>query len=364
MTIQVVRYRAEHGARWGVHEGGRVVELDGDWPTTGAFLTDGGVDRARERSTEDVGDEALRFDDLELLSPVTPDGDLICLGMNYASHLRELGRDPKDARHNILFHKASSSLSGARTDVIRPAHVQALDYEVELGLVIGRRIDGPIDLAEEGLHDVVGALVVTNGHLRSRRPALPRTVLQGQVLSHVRPDGPLPDVGRAGGAATMARARAESVRQRGASAAGAGRRNGPRTGRDREGALGDPGSRAGRPHRDRNALGVALKGPFEARGTLRHAALTGAPRRDHRSSSGRGPGLPQAGRRDPLLDRHAGRRHRSRHPGDPRRRSDVGPTPADLKAHRRASRCRPDRYGARRRAPRGRSASSSARPGS
>lgn len=162
MTVQVVRYAVGEGHVWGVHREGLVAALDGDWATTGSFLTGGGASRAHEVAQTRFDSSALRLEDVELLSPVTTDGDLICLGMNYASHLRELGRDPKHAKHNILFHKASSSLCGARDDIVRPPHVRALDYEVELGVVIGRRISAPLDLSEENLSDVVGALVVTN----------------------------------------------------------------------------------------------------------------------------------------------------------------------------------------------------------
>ncbi|MEM9405036.1 MAG: fumarylacetoacetate hydrolase family protein [Acidobacteriota bacterium] len=163
MTQQIVRYRDGASAAWGLHRNGDVVPLEGNWRTTGEFLTDGGSAAALRASEADAQDVLGKpIESLDLLSPVTVDGDLICQGMNYASHLREIGRDPASARHNILFHKASSSLCGAREDVIRPRHVRALDYEVELGLVVGRKVSGPIDVTLETLHEFVGALVVTN----------------------------------------------------------------------------------------------------------------------------------------------------------------------------------------------------------
>lgn len=157
MAIQVVRFQSEAGPQWGVHSNGKVAVLTGDWPTTGRFLSAGGVEAARDAASFD-----LSFETLELLSPVTQDADYICQGLNYASHLKEIGRDPKDAIHNIFFHKASSSICGPKDDVVRPAHVQALDYEIELALIVSRPVTEPVDVTEENLHDFVGALTITN----------------------------------------------------------------------------------------------------------------------------------------------------------------------------------------------------------
>ena len=160
MAVQVVRFRAEDGPRWGVHRSGWVTCLSGQWATTADFLTQGGVEAARDANPDSDGE--LDIFQLDLMSPVTADRDFICLGMNYASHLKELGRDPKEAVHNILFHKASSSICGPRDDVVRPAHVRALDYEVEIGLVVGTAVTGPREVRNDNLHDFIAGLVITN----------------------------------------------------------------------------------------------------------------------------------------------------------------------------------------------------------
>ena len=157
MAIQVVRFQTESGPQWGVHSDGKVAALSGDWPTTGRFLTEGGADAAR---TVDGFD--LDIDALDLLSPVTQDADYICQGLNYASHLQEIGRDPKGAIHNIFFHKASSCICGPTDDVVRPAHVKALDYEIELALIVSRPVSAPVEVTDENLHEFVGALTITN----------------------------------------------------------------------------------------------------------------------------------------------------------------------------------------------------------
>ena len=157
MAIQVVRFQTESGPRWGVHSDGKVATLSGDWPSTGNFLTEGGAEAARNPGAFD-----LEFEALALLSPVTQDADYICQGLNYASHLREIGRAPEDAIHNIFFHKASSCICGPKDDVVRPAHVKALDYEIELALIVSRPITAPVHVTDDNLHEFVGALTITN----------------------------------------------------------------------------------------------------------------------------------------------------------------------------------------------------------
>jgi 2-keto-4-pentenoate hydratase/2-oxohepta-3-ene-1,7-dioic acid hydratase in catechol pathway len=80
--------------------------------------------------------EATPLSDLHLLPPVTP-SKILCIGRNYRDHAAELGNDvPTEP---LLFLKPPSSLLAPR-DLIRiPAISQRVDYEGELGIVIGRR---------------------------------------------------------------------------------------------------------------------------------------------------------------------------------------------------------------------------------
>ncbi|MDG4951553.1 fumarylacetoacetate hydrolase family protein, partial [Weeksellaceae bacterium KMM 9724] len=62
--------------------------------------------------------------------------NFFCIGLNYAKHAAESGMDvPKEP---IIFSKASSALSGPDDPVIIPRGSQKSDWEVELGVVIGR----------------------------------------------------------------------------------------------------------------------------------------------------------------------------------------------------------------------------------
>ena len=62
-------------------------------------------------------------------------GKFICIGLNYADHARETGKEPPP--EPILFMKATSALSGPFDDVEIPRGSEKTDWEVELGVVIG-----------------------------------------------------------------------------------------------------------------------------------------------------------------------------------------------------------------------------------
>jgi len=61
-----------------------------------------------------------------------------------------------------FFRKASGSVCGPTDTLVRPAHVALLDYEVGLGLVIGRHLPIGTEVTESDLHQWVAGLVVTN----------------------------------------------------------------------------------------------------------------------------------------------------------------------------------------------------------
>jgi 2-keto-4-pentenoate hydratase/2-oxohepta-3-ene-1,7-dioic acid hydratase in catechol pathway len=80
--------------------------------------------------------EPTPLSDLHLLPPVTP-SKILCVGRNYRDHAAELGNEvPTEP---LLFLKPPSSLLGPKGTIRMPAISQRVDYEGELGIVIGRR---------------------------------------------------------------------------------------------------------------------------------------------------------------------------------------------------------------------------------
>jgi 2-keto-4-pentenoate hydratase/2-oxohepta-3-ene-1,7-dioic acid hydratase in catechol pathway len=135
-----------------------VSELASTAHTLGEFLRAGGKEEARAGGAG----ARLPLADIRLLPPVTPPCQIICQGKNYLDHLVETGVKPKDKEFNLLFTKADSSLAPARGGVRRPEGVKLLDYELELGLVIGREIRGETKITDENLHEFVAGLVMAN----------------------------------------------------------------------------------------------------------------------------------------------------------------------------------------------------------
>ncbi len=153
--------RDVHGVPgWGVERGDRVHRLSGDFTTTVALLSAG-------RAALDVFDKAgvsleSVLTERALCSPITTNQQVICQAVNYREHAVEAGFGPAGLGANVFFRKASSSLTSARASVCRPESVQLLDYELELGLVIGRRIEDPVQVTWQNLHEFVAGVVMTS----------------------------------------------------------------------------------------------------------------------------------------------------------------------------------------------------------
>jgi 2-keto-4-pentenoate hydratase/2-oxohepta-3-ene-1,7-dioic acid hydratase in catechol pathway len=105
--------------------------------------------------------DTVPVDSLQLLSPVTAPCRVVAQMTNYASHVEDAGRDPANTPL-AFFRKASGSISGPLDDIVKPDHVRLLDYEVEIGLVIGREMPVGTTITEANLADYVCGLVVTN----------------------------------------------------------------------------------------------------------------------------------------------------------------------------------------------------------
>ena len=158
MALRVARVEADGAPFWVVEGDDGLRALSKNYATTRAFFEDGGVEDAAASTANGAPvPTTVRF-----LSPVTRDARFVCQATNYADHIRETGGDPAHVTNNILFTKASSCIVAADADVIRPAHVQLLDYEIELGLVLKRGVAGAIAVTQDTLHEWIGGWVIVN----------------------------------------------------------------------------------------------------------------------------------------------------------------------------------------------------------
>lgn len=96
---------------------------------------DGDIESLRTRRIE-----AIALDEATLLAPVRP-SKIVCIGRNYREHAAELGHDvPTEP---LIFLKATSALLAPGGVVRRPKISERVDYEGELGVVIGKRCYQP-----------------------------------------------------------------------------------------------------------------------------------------------------------------------------------------------------------------------------
>jgi 2-keto-4-pentenoate hydratase/2-oxohepta-3-ene-1,7-dioic acid hydratase in catechol pathway len=97
---------------------------------------------------------------LSLLSPVTSPCRVVAQAVNYRDHARESGFGEEPPA--VFFRKSSGSISGPTDDIVRPAHVRLLDYEIELGLVIKTGPSPGAAVPDADLPDHVAGLVMCN----------------------------------------------------------------------------------------------------------------------------------------------------------------------------------------------------------
>ena len=116
---------------------------------------------AAESAAATAPQEAVPAESLDLLSPVTAPARVVAQMVNYRSHALDSGMNP-DRVPAAFFRKTSHSLTGPRGDIIRPDGAGFLDYEVELGLIIGADLPVGTTVTDSSLAHYVAALVVAN----------------------------------------------------------------------------------------------------------------------------------------------------------------------------------------------------------
>jgi 2-keto-4-pentenoate hydratase/2-oxohepta-3-ene-1,7-dioic acid hydratase in catechol pathway len=152
MTVSILRT----ADAWFVQTPTGAAQVTTAATTTRQLLADRAAIEAAAHSSDTVP-----VDSLQLLSPITVPCRVVAQLTNYASHVKDVGRDPATTPL-AFFRKASGSISGPSDDIVKPEHVRLLDYEVEIGLVIGRDVPVGTTITEANLSDYISGLVVAN----------------------------------------------------------------------------------------------------------------------------------------------------------------------------------------------------------
>jgi 2,4-diketo-3-deoxy-L-fuconate hydrolase len=136
---------------------------------------------------------ALKLDRLPLVRgrprlgcPLAAIGKMVCIGLNYSDHAREVGRPAPD--EPTLFIKANSAISGPHDAIARPRGAAKLDYEVELAAVIGR--DARNVSEAEAMKHVVAYTIVDDVSERAFQMERGGTTTKGKSADTFAPIGP------------------------------------------------------------------------------------------------------------------------------------------------------------------------------
>ena len=113
-------------------------------------------------------------------------GKFMCIGLNYTDHAEETGNPIPE--HPVLFMKANSAICGPNDDTVRPRGSVHLDYEVELGIVIGKTAKYVSE--DEALDYVAGYCVCNDVSERRFQTQLSGNWTKGKSCDTFGPTGP------------------------------------------------------------------------------------------------------------------------------------------------------------------------------
>eukprot|EP00057_Strongylocentrotus_purpuratus_P001505 XP_001199448.2 PREDICTED: fumarylacetoacetate hydrolase domain-containing protein 2 [Strongylocentrotus purpuratus] len=142
-SMRFVQFEESGKSRVGVEveAGGDFVDLCGSdqtIPDTTLKLIEGGADllQKAQNVVESSDRRVVKRADVKLLSPITNPQKVLCIGMNYRDHCTE--QNYPIPTEPVIFSKFASAIIGPNDDVAYPELTEALDWEVELTVVIGK----------------------------------------------------------------------------------------------------------------------------------------------------------------------------------------------------------------------------------
>lgn len=154
--MKLIRFGKEGQEKPGIHLEGKNYDLS-------AFVKDYDESFFEQNGLEKlagiVNEEKLPLinEGQRIGSPIARPSKILCIGLNYAKHAKETGAAiPNEP---ILFMKSTTSLTGPFDNIIIPKNSEKTDWEVELGVVIGKKASY---VSEEEAMDYVAGYVLHN----------------------------------------------------------------------------------------------------------------------------------------------------------------------------------------------------------
>ncbi|MFD5128912.1 fumarylacetoacetate hydrolase family protein [Streptomyces olindensis] len=153
-----------------------------------AFFGSGGIDRVRPVVAERAAaGQVSRFAGERIGAPIARPHQILCIGLNYRDHAAESGMAVPD--EPILFTKSPNTLVGPNDDVRIPRGSTKPDWEVELGIVIGKRTSY-LDSVDEARDAIAGYVVVNDVSERAFQLERGGQWAKGKSAETFNPAGP------------------------------------------------------------------------------------------------------------------------------------------------------------------------------
>ena len=137
--MKLIRFGEPRQEKPGIFLDGQRKDLsnfvkDYDWQ----FFNEGGIEKLRDIVTQNANSLANVPDNVRWGAPIARPNKVVCIGLNYADHAEEAGMTiPKEP---VIFMKASYTVVGPYDTVYIPRKSKKTDWEVELGVVIGKDV--------------------------------------------------------------------------------------------------------------------------------------------------------------------------------------------------------------------------------
>jgi len=190
--VKFVRFRqGDSAAAFGILSDDRVTPLTGyagvqaviaDWPNAATAI-------------EYSADKGIPLSDIELLAPIIPERNVFCVGWNYLKHYDESvgkreGQEVELPDRPTFFTKLPTTVIGPFQDApLHEAHTTRLDWEVELGVVIGK---AGRNISEENAPDHIFGYTIGNDiSARDLQRAHGAQWFKGKSLDGTCPLGPV-----------------------------------------------------------------------------------------------------------------------------------------------------------------------------
>jgi 2,4-diketo-3-deoxy-L-fuconate hydrolase len=152
------------------------------------FFGDGGPERLAGPVAERIAaGDVLPFGDQRIGAPIARPHQILCIGLNYSDHAAETGQAVPE--EPILFTKSPNTLVGPYDDVRIPRGSTKTDWEVELGIVIGRRTSY-LDSVADAAAAIAGYVLVNDVSERAFQAERGGQWSKGKSAETFNPAGP------------------------------------------------------------------------------------------------------------------------------------------------------------------------------